>query len=153
MIWRDISDRCDGRLDSLRPCGDSKIMWFVHDAEDDIRIVRVFGSEGRPQRRELIIRGTALADDAAIPTGVVMDVEDTLGARVEAARHEVIVLAKIRGVQIATHDIVREVLPAHCDTKHVKIIVAGKMLHLCCPRGGECGARHGTCSVGGTAKV
>lgn len=153
MIGCNSPNRRDSGLNSLRPGGNGKIMRFVHDTKDDICVIRVLGRQGHPQSRKLVIGRTTLANDAAVPTGVVVDVEDALGARVETARHEGVVLAEIGRVQIAAHDIVGEVLPAHGNSKYVEVVVTGKVLHLGGARGGERGARHGACSVGRTAKV
>lgn len=72
-----LTDGGHGSLNGGSPGGDgSKIVGLVHDAEGDLGLGGVFGSQLRPERGELRVCGTALSDDGAVPARVVVDVND-----------------------------------------------------------------------------
>lgn len=130
MVSSHGADGSDRGLDGLGPGGDGQVVGLVHDAEDDVGVVGVLCSKRRPERGKLVVGGTALADDLAVPAGVVVDVDDALGSRGEAARHQVVVVGKVGGVEVAADDVVGEVLPADAETKHVQVVAAREVLHL-----------------------
>ena len=52
------------------------VVGLVHDTEDDLGLRSIFRGELRPEADELIVSNgsVALADDLAVPAGVVVDV-------------------------------------------------------------------------------
>lgn len=67
----------DGRHDELDRVGPGvdvgDVVGFVHDAEDDLGAGGVFLRQLGPERDELVVGRAALADDLAVPAGVVVD--------------------------------------------------------------------------------
>ena len=68
-----LTDGVDGGLAGGGPCSHGcKIVGLVHDAEDDLRCLCVLGRELGKQAGVLSIAWTALADDATIPSSIVV---------------------------------------------------------------------------------
>ena len=88
-------------------------MRLVHGAEDDVRLVGVLGRELAPDGVELRVRGAALADDAAVPASVVVQVDDAVRARSQAGLHELVVAGEESRVEGAAEGVGDEVLPAN----------------------------------------
>lgn len=155
VVGGDGADGGDGGLDRLGPRGHGEVVGLVHDAKDDVGVVGVLRRERRPQRRELVVGGAALADDLAVPARVVVDVDDALGARREAARHEGVVAGEVGGVEVAADDAVGEVLPADGEAEHVEVVARRKVLHLrrAGARGDVVDTIDGALAVGVAAKV
>jgi len=87
-------------------------MGLVHDAKDDLAVVPVVLGQLDPKACELLICWAALADDGVVPSGVVVYVQDTIGASLQARLHETVVLLEDGLVERATEVEVDEVLPA-----------------------------------------
>ena len=95
------------------PRGHGEVVGLVHRAEDDVGLAGVLGRELAPDGVELRVRGAALPDDAAVPAGVVVQVDDAVGAGCQAGLHELIVAGEEGGVEGAAERVGDEVLPAH----------------------------------------
>ena len=89
-----VADGGDGLLDGGGPGRHVEVVRLVHQAEDDVGLGGVFLRELGPEVGELVVGGPALADDAAVPAGVVVHVEDAEGAGREARLHDGVVGAK-----------------------------------------------------------
>lgn len=155
MVRGHSADGGDSGLDGLGPGRDGQVVGLVHDAEDDVGVVGVLGGKRRPESGELVVGRAALADDLAVPAGIVVDVQDALGPGGEAARHQVVVVGEVGGVEVTADDAVGEVLPADAETEHVQVVVAREVLHLRRTGAGrDVGdAIHSTLAVGVAAKV
>ena len=72
-----LANRCDGFLDCIGPIGDAKLMRFIHKTKRYFGLTGVFFGELRPERVEVSVgnRAIALANDAAIPSAVVVDAD------------------------------------------------------------------------------
>jgi hypothetical protein len=128
-----LADGSDSSLDGSSPSVDVlKIMGLVHDAESDLRLGSILGSQLRPDGSELSVGGTtAAANNLAVPAGVVVEVEDAeLGARVQAVGHLLVVLGEEARVEGAAEVLVDEVLPADGETEGVELVVLDEVVHL-----------------------
>lgn len=135
-------------------------MWLVHDAKSDLAAAAVLLGQLSPDACELGVGRTTLADDLTVPSSVIVEVEDAeLGARVQAALNEAIILCKVGRVKSAAEDIVDEKLPADRQTEGVKLVVLDKVVHLAKSVGTLndvvrfAGARQGAGPISSTAKV
>ena len=63
------TDGGDGGLDGDGPGGHGEVVGFVHDAEDDLGVGRIFCSQLAPQICELGVGRTALANNTTVPAG------------------------------------------------------------------------------------
>ena len=88
------TDCIDGLLHSGSPCIHIEVMGLVHETKNDVWLIGIPLSKLGPEVSKLIIRGTTLANDASIPTSVVVDIEDTFSSRVEAGLHHLVEPAK-----------------------------------------------------------
>ena len=89
-----VTDGVDGLLDADGPGGHVEVVWLVHQAEDNVVLRGVFLGELGPEIAELVVRRSALTDDAAVPAGVIMHVEDAEGAGCETSLHDSVVSAE-----------------------------------------------------------
>lgn len=82
MVRGDGTDGGDGRLDGVGPGADGQVVRLVHDAKDDVCVVGVLCGKRGPESSELLIGGSGggLANDVAVPAGIVVDVDDALGS-------------------------------------------------------------------------
>jgi len=87
-------------------------MRLIHDAKDDLAVVPVVFGQLDPKACELLVCGAALADDGVVPSGVVVHVQNTIGASFQARLHETVVFLEDGLVERATEVEVDEVLPA-----------------------------------------
>jgi hypothetical protein len=78
----------------------------------------------------LIVGWSTLANDATIPAGIVVDVDDALASLVETSLNKLIVLGKVVGVESTTKSVVDQVLPSDGQAEHIHSVVPGEMLHL-----------------------
>ena len=118
-------------MDALCPArhvGD--VVRFVDDAEYDARVRGVVFCELGPEAGELLVGGAALADYAAVPAGVVVDVDYAVCARGEAGLHFVVVGFEVCGVEGPAKGVVDEVLPGDVESEDVEVVVADEVLHL-----------------------
>lgn len=125
-----ISDRSDDLLYRSSPGFDIEVMRLVHDAEDDLALALVFGRQCCPKGDELRIRWTTLSNDGTIPTGVVVNVNDTVSAQGQTALHQSVILAKVVRVQRATKVISNEELPSRRQAENVEGIIVDEVPHL-----------------------
>ena len=105
-------------------------MRLVHDAHNNVAATGIFGRQLTPEVGELIVRGPALADDLPVPAGVVVDVNDTMGAGRQARLHERVVLADVGWIEGSAETAVDKELPSHGQAVHVQSIVSGEVAHL-----------------------
>jgi hypothetical protein len=125
-----LADGGHGGLDGGSPGVDGDIVGLVHQAKSDFVVALVLGSDLGPDASEIVVGGSALADDGAVPTGVVVQVDDAEGgAGVQAALDLGIVDLPVSSVQGAA-DGVDEVLPAHGETEGVEAVVFDEVVHL-----------------------
>ena len=87
-------------------------MGFVHEAHDDFIVAGVFPGELAPETRKLLVRGSALTDDLSVPAGVIMDVDNAVGAGRQACLHQRVVFAAVCWVERTCLVVVDEVLPS-----------------------------------------
>ena len=102
----------DGNLNAGSPGGHVEIVRLVHQAEDDVALRGVFPRELGPETGELLIRWSSLTDDATVPAGVVVHVEDAEGACCETCLHDLVVGVEEGLVQWTSEIVVDEVLPS-----------------------------------------
>lgn len=108
-------------------------MWLVHQAKRNARIIAILRCELRPETVELVVSGSTggLGYDVAVPPRVVVDVYDAeLGAGVQAALHEGIVVAEVCGVEGAAEDAIDEVLPGDWEAEGVEAVLLHEVVHL-----------------------
>lgn len=103
---------------------------LVHDAESNLGATLVFGSNLRPQASKVLIGRATLADDVAVPAGVVVQVNDAhLSTSIQAAlnlRIERRPVVRVEGAADAVH----KVLPAHGNAEGVQAVIVDEVLHL-----------------------
>lgn len=103
---------------------------LVHHTESNLSVALVLGSNLRPKAGKLDVGRTALADNGAVPAGVVVNVNDTHGSTgVQAALDLLVISGPVVGVEGAANS-VHEVLPANGETEGVEAIVSDEVLHL-----------------------
>lgn len=105
-------------------------MRLIHETHYDVLFFGVLGCQVTPQAGEVFILGSTLANDLSIPAGVVMDVNDTMGAGGQARLHQVIVFREISGVKLATEFVADEVLPAYGQPESIQAVVLDEVFHL-----------------------
>lgn len=66
-------------------------MRLIHDAEDNLAVVPVVFRQLDPQARKLLVCRPTLANDGVVPASIVVHVEDTVGAGIQARLHEAVV--------------------------------------------------------------
>lgn len=89
------TDRIDGSLNRCGPLGVVwDIMWLVHQAEDDLGLVLVLGSEKCPHRCEVGIGRTALSDDPSVPPCIVVQVNHNVRPGGQGCLDEVVELSE-----------------------------------------------------------
>ena len=125
-----VANGVDSLLDAGGPGGHVEVVRLVHQAEDDVALRGVFLRELGPETGKLRIRWSALADDAAVPAGVVVHVEDAESAGCETRLHDVVVGAEEALVQRTSEIVVDEVLPSDGKAKEVELVIRHKVLHL-----------------------
>lgn len=76
------ADCLDDFLDGLAPETHVEVVGLVHDTEDDIGVGGVLGCECGPDGDEVLVsHGTvALTNDLAVPSCIVVDINNTLGS-------------------------------------------------------------------------
>jgi hypothetical protein len=89
---------------------------LVHEAKGNLVVALVLGSNLRPKAGKVSVGGTALANDLAVPAGVVVDVDN---AESSAGGQAVLDLL-----------VVDEELPADGDTEGVEAVVLDEVVHL-----------------------
>jgi hypothetical protein len=125
-----LADGGHGGLDGGGPGVDGDIVRLVHEAESDLVVALVLGSDLGPDAGEVVVGGSALADNGAVPASVVVQVNDAKGgARSQAALDLSIVDLPVSSVQGAA-DGVDKVLPADGETEGVEAVVFNKVVHL-----------------------
>jgi len=85
-------------LYSIRPCGDVRnVMGFIHGTEDDPRLSRQPLRYLSPDIGKLGVRDivSALADDASVPTSIIVDIHDAVGSGGQAIVNEGTVLGPL----------------------------------------------------------
>jgi len=98
-------------LNAVGPSWDIEIMRFIHQSEDSFCGAVIFGCQLSPEICELGIRWPTLTNYLPIETGEIMDINGAIGSSLETGLHELIIIAKVFGVEWASHYIVDEVLP------------------------------------------
>ena len=124
------ADGRDGLLEGGGPFAHDDAVGLVHQSENDLFLRGVFLGELGPEAAELVVGRTALADDAAVPASVVVQVEDTVCAGGETRLHDVVVGAEETCVKRTSKIVVDEVLPSDRKTKQVESVILRKVLHL-----------------------
>ena len=125
-----VADGVDDLLDGGGPGRHVEVVRLVHDAEDDVGLRCVFLGELGPEVGELVVGRSALADDAAVPSGVVVHVDDAERAGRKARLHDLVVGTEEVCVQRASEVVVDEVLPSDRNAEEVELVILGKVLHL-----------------------
>ena len=104
---------------------------LVHDAKGDLVVALVLGGNLRPKAGEVSVGGTALADNLAVPAGVVVDVDNAeSGAGGQAVLDLLIVDGPVGGAEGTADLVVDEELPADGDTEGVEAVVLDEVVHL-----------------------
>ena len=124
------ADGVDGGLEGVGPDADVEVVGLVHQAEDDVGLAGVGLGELGPEGGEVVVGGAALADDVAVPAGVVVDVDDAVGAGGQAGSHDVVVGGEEVGVERTAEHSVDEVLPADGEAEDIEAVISGEMVHL-----------------------
>lgn len=71
----------DSSLNSLDPWRDGwKVMGFVHDTEDDLGVAGILCGQLRPEACVLGISWSTLVDDSTVPSSIVVEINDDIGA-------------------------------------------------------------------------
>ena len=126
-----VADCGHDGLEGVGPDGDVEIMGLVHQTEDDVGLVGVRLRELGPDGDEVVVgRSTVLANNAAVPAGIVVDVDDAVSAGGEAGLDQTIVVGKECRVKLTAELMGDEVLPAYRKAENVEAVVIGEMLHL-----------------------
>ena len=125
-----VTDGVDGVLDGGGPGGHVEVVRLVHQAEDDVALRGVLLGELSPEIAKLVVRRSALADDAAVPAGVVVHVEDAEGAGGETRLHELVVGAEEGCVERTAEVVVDKVRPSDGKAEEVEVVIGRKVLHL-----------------------
>lgn len=107
-------------------------MRLVHETKDHTGIARVMCSKGLPQLCKISVSGTAgaLADDVAVPTSKVVDIDDAVATSTQACFHEGIVFGEIGWIERPTDHIAGQILPCNGQSVDVEAIVLREVLHL-----------------------
>ena len=104
---------------------------LVHDAKGDLVVALVLGSNLRPKAGEVSVGGTALANDLAVPAGVVVDVDNAEScAGGQAVLDLLVVDSPVGGAEGAADLVVDEELPADGDAEGVEAVVLDEVVHL-----------------------
>ena len=125
-----VTDGVDGVLDGGGPGGHVEVVRLVHQAEDDVALRGVLLGKLGPEIAKLVVRRSALADDAAVPAGVVVHVKDAEGAGRQTRLHELVVGAEEGCVERTAEVVVDEVRPSDRKAEEVEVVVGRKVLHL-----------------------
>jgi len=106
-------------------------MGLVHDTEGNLGFLAVLLCQLLPYVCQLRIGRSTLANNLAVPSSIVVNVEDTQRrTRAQAPFHEAIVLGEVVGVQLATELIVEQKLPADGKTESIERVVLDEVIHL-----------------------
>ena len=65
-----------------------------------------------------------------VPPRVIMNIDNTMRARLQARLHKFVIFSKIGFVQSTAHNVIDEILPADGEAKDVESVVFGKVRHL-----------------------
>lgn len=125
-----VSDGIDRLLDAGGPRGHVQVVRLVHQAEDDVALRGVFLRQLGPEVAEVVVRWAALADDAAVPAGVVVHVQDAVRPGRETRLHDMVVGAEEGLVERTSEVVVDEVLPSDGKAEKVELVIVHKVLHL-----------------------
>jgi hypothetical protein len=108
-----LSDGGDDSLAGSGPSGNIQLMWLVDDLEDHLGLLGVVGGELGPDISELSVGWATLGlgDDGSVPSGEVVDVNDTVCTSVKAGCDEGVELGELVGIKLATQLVVEEELP------------------------------------------
>jgi hypothetical protein len=125
---------------------------LVHKAKGNLVVALVLGSNLRPKAGEVRISGTALANDLAVPAGVVVDVDNAeRSAGGQAVLDLLVVDGPVGGAEGAADLVVDEELPADGDAEGVEAVVLDEVVHLVETVLVGCKARATVASAIGTA--
>ena len=125
-----LADGVDGSLGGVGPGGHGEVVGLVHQAESDLALRRVLGRDLGPDISELVVGWAALADDLAVPAGVVVEVDEADSAGGQAALDELVVGSSDSGIKGTTELVADKVLPSDGKTVDVKLVILGEVLHL-----------------------
>lgn len=75
-------------------------------------------------------RAARLSNDVPVPARVIVQVDDALGASVQAGLDERVVLGEVLGIEVDAQPVVGQVLPPDRQTEDVKSEVPREVLHL-----------------------
>jgi hypothetical protein len=117
-------------LGGVGPGGHCEIVRLVHQAESDVLLRCVLGRDLGPDIGELVVSWAALADDLAVPAGVVMEVNEADGAGSQTAFDKLVVGSSDGGVKGTAQVIGSKMLPADGKTVDVELVILSEMLHL-----------------------
>lgn len=75
-------------------------MRFVHETENNLRLAGVLGGDLAPKTSEIGVADSAVAltNNVAVPTSVIVDIDDTVGTGSETALYELVVLGPVAGI-------------------------------------------------------
>jgi hypothetical protein len=125
-----LADGIYGGLGGVGPGGHCEIVGLVHQAESDVLLRCVLGRDLGPDIGELVVSWAALADDLAVPAGVVVEVNEADGAGGQAALDKLVVGSSDGGVKGTAELASSKMLPADGKTVYVELVILSEMLHL-----------------------
>lgn len=112
-------------------CSRGDTYGLVHETKGNLVVALVLGSNLRPKAGEVSVGGTALANDLAVPAGVVVDVDNAeSSAGGQAVLDLLVVDGPVGGAEGAANLVVDEELPADGNTEGVESVVLDEVVHL-----------------------
>jgi len=142
------SNSVDDCLQSVGPSLDVEIVGFIHEPEDNLLVVGVESRHFGPKIRKLGIRRATLTDNSSIPSSVIVDIDDDVGAKSKGSVHDTLV-GRQRGLIQGTSQRWLNILPSERNSEYVETFI-GEVGQL---RDGRNGELSGVASVGSYAKV
>jgi hypothetical protein len=104
---------------------------LVHEAKSNLGVALVLSCDLRPKTGKLGVSGTTLTDNRAVPTSIIVNVNDTKGGTgAQAALDELVVGREVGRVKVATKVVVEKELPSDGQSESVQAIVVDEVLHL-----------------------
>ena len=106
-------------------------MRLIHEPHNNTRLVLILRRQLAPQSRKIRRRRPARStNDFTIPPRVIMNIDNTMGTRLQARLHQCVILCQVRLIEGTAEDVVDQVLPADGKAEDVEPVVFGKVRHL-----------------------